>query len=444
METARRSRHPLLPVALHTLGIRSAHTRQLVRAYQSASQGSKQFNTRLVELVALAIHQLAVQVFKMKLNLHHHGDVDSVVFWVRPKPADWEGDWHEIPPRPTIFNHPGFHEHDIYPEAEADMVGYWVRGAFTTASAGLRSAHADSIRRAQVEDRILGGVPAFDRKAEAESSSAPPNIYFHACRRNVTQRIFQLRDDQQQALTRLLLADSAPGLCPLLILGDKQNHVRIDAHEAIIRHQVYRDLWERTPWTREEERRFKRRPKAEIDYPQMREMMESINSLPLSAERIEFSESGIPLEPLPENARFSTPGTQNEESEAQGNMSEAEVEVRASGSVRGKDPAERERSQDTSGFTEAKAEEPASKGPPSKGTSDTALDKGPRGGNGPQEAITSAETEAADSTAFTGGEALDKGSAVDALGYKSETYSEAGSSDSMSGEGRGGKRRRLN
>lgn len=88
----------------------------------------------VVELVAVAIHKLAVDVFKMKLHLHV-GDVESAVNWVRPEPPDHPVAWVEAPPRPTLFNHVGFFEDEIYPEAEADMVGYWA------------------------EDRILGAHP---------------------------------------------------------------------------------------------------------------------------------------------------------------------------------------------------------------------------------------------------------------------------------------------
>lgn len=94
-----------------------------MKAYRLAGEGTKEFKTRLIELVAVAIHQLAVRVFKMKLNLHQ-GDVDSAIDWVRPEPPDYPGRWFEIPPRPTLFNHDGFFADEIYPEAEADMAGY--------------------------------------------------------------------------------------------------------------------------------------------------------------------------------------------------------------------------------------------------------------------------------------------------------------------------------
>lgn len=82
-----------------------------------------------------------------------------------------------------------------------------------------------------------------------------------------------------------------PTPCPLPILGDDQNRIRIDVHEAIIYRRVYRDPWERKPWTRDEVFKFERRPKESIDYPGMQALADHINSLPLSAERVQFSQS---------------------------------------------------------------------------------------------------------------------------------------------------------
>lgn len=204
----------------------------------------------------------------MKLNLHR-GDVESAVNWVRSKPPDYVGDWTELPPRPTLFNHVGFFDHEIYPESEADMAGYWL------------------------EDRILGGVPAFNRMSE--ETGTVPNVYFHSCHKRVTRRIFQLRDEQQQELTDFLLKDTSTlpsGHCPLPILADDSNHVRIDVHKAIIHHRVYRDAWERRPWTGDQVLRFERRPKEEIDYPGMQAFANYLNSLPLTAKKVDFADLG--------------------------------------------------------------------------------------------------------------------------------------------------------
>ena len=217
----------------------------------------------------MAVHQLAVRVYKMNLHMHQ-GDVDSIANWTMPKPADADDTWFVVPPRPSIFNHPSFLDHDVYPEHEADLTGYWA------------------------EDRILGGVVAFDRRGEA-TSSTPPNIYLLPCRRRVTNRLCQLRDDQQGVLESFLLGETAaapPDPCPLPILPDYQNRVRVNVHEAIMHHKVYRDNWEHRPWSIDEVRFFDHRPKPELDYPEVRELLDIVNSAPLSAERVELPHLG--------------------------------------------------------------------------------------------------------------------------------------------------------
>ena len=150
----------------------------------------------------------------------------------------------------------------------------------------------------------------FDRKTERENPDAPPNVYFYACRRDVTQRIFQLLDTQQETLVSFLVAyekTSPLETCPLPILGTDQNDVRVDAHEALIHHRIYRDPWERRPWTREQGQFFNRRPKKEIDYPHMRQVLEHLNSQPVTVKRIEFSESGKPHDSFFEEVDIPSP-----------------------------------------------------------------------------------------------------------------------------------------
>lgn len=98
-----------------------------------------------------------------------------------------------------------------------------------------------------------------------------PNAFIHSCRAKVTNRITQLRDDQQNALLAFFFAE-LPSLesCPLPILPNKENVVRIDVHEATLHHRVYRDVWERRPLSLREIESLQRRPRAEADYPEMR------------------------------------------------------------------------------------------------------------------------------------------------------------------------------
>lgn len=130
----------------------------------------------------------------------------------------------------------------------------------------------------------------FDRTAEVDEFGNqvedPPNVYFHPCRSGVTERVTQLRDGQQQALVDFLLAkhDSSTSVtgktastCPLPILVDKKNTVRVNPELAITLRGIFRDLWERVPLTEDEMDRLVRRPQQAIDYPEAQELSISIN-----------------------------------------------------------------------------------------------------------------------------------------------------------------------
>lgn len=153
-----------------------------------------------------------------------------------PKPEYEDDDWEPIRPLPSIFNHSFYRHSMIYPEGVADMVGYWA------------------------EDRTLGGVVLFDRRAELDPNGdltgEPPNIYLHPSRAKVTFRV-------TQPLVDFLLAKpdsaAAPGNknalqvpCPLPILVDDRNQTRVDPHEALVLRGIYRNIWERRPLDREE------------------------------------------------------------------------------------------------------------------------------------------------------------------------------------------------
>ncbi|KAL8324045.1 hypothetical protein RB597_007662 [Gaeumannomyces tritici] len=91
-------------------------------AYQAAGLGSRAFNTRLIELVALAVHQIAVILFNLDTSLHKE---DGVIEWVPPK-DDWRyWDKHLNGPLPTLMYHPWYVDFEQYPEGAADMVGFW-------------------------------------------------------------------------------------------------------------------------------------------------------------------------------------------------------------------------------------------------------------------------------------------------------------------------------
>jgi len=195
---------------------------KLLEAFQTSPRKSRSFELRLIELTAVALHQIGVLLVHQDLRLHDPAtteslDIAAITSWERPPDM-----WVRVTPYPTLFTQTGFTAFEQYPAGVADMVGYWA------------------------EDRILGGVALFDRSQSWDNVNEP-NVYFQSGRVNVTSRIYQLLGTQQQELLNFLLADTeqSQGICPLPILPSGENRVRIDPVDAIPLHKVYRDPWER-------------------------------------------------------------------------------------------------------------------------------------------------------------------------------------------------------
>ncbi|KAK4247306.1 hypothetical protein C7999DRAFT_32283 [Corynascus novoguineensis] len=146
----------------------------VIRRYQNAAPGSREFKMRLVELVAAAIHQIAVILFQSDDKLHTKEHIHTVVSW--KKESEWVDMGHRNPvlfesrdPHPTLFYHCEYMDHQQYPHGLADVAGYWA------------------------EDRILGGIAVFDRgKSGAECN----DIYLHSAREQYTPRVWRLLDSQ--------------------------------------------------------------------------------------------------------------------------------------------------------------------------------------------------------------------------------------------------------
>lgn len=210
----------------------------------------------------MALHQLGVMLFKNSPHLHQ-GDIEAVLYAKQPYIPPTGVIIH---PRPTMFNHHHYLDDDVYPEGVADMVGYWV------------------------ENRILGGVVIFDRKIDSrppEDTSGEacpddelPNAYLHTSRDRKTDRPWQLNDEKQQRLLDFLLspspspsptpgASNVPILIPIPMLPEKTDNVRVDWWLATFR-RIYRDLWERMPLLDWELQKMERRPRGEVDYPEIR------------------------------------------------------------------------------------------------------------------------------------------------------------------------------
>ncbi|AEO58558.1 hypothetical protein MYCTH_2305981 [Thermothelomyces thermophilus ATCC 42464] len=233
---------------------------ELLYSFQASAPGSRAFHLRLIELAAVAVHQIAVFLYKQDTRVHdHHTNdpdytVDGATSW------DWEppqqsGGYYPLlvppPPWKTLFSHPYYVAHNQYPDGLADVVGYWA------------------------EDRIFGGVVLFDRsqtwrRCDGEGPGASePNFYMHSARDDVTFRLWQVKNEEQEALVGFLLAPTpAPAdNGPLPILPTRSHRVRIDPDRAIVDSKVYRDVWER-PEPLHNRDRDDHRPRNPEDYPE--------------------------------------------------------------------------------------------------------------------------------------------------------------------------------
>ncbi|KAK0670277.1 hypothetical protein QBC41DRAFT_390009, partial [Cercophora samala] len=243
---------------------------KVLNAYQQAAPGSKLFATRLIELVAVALHEFGALLYQLDFCVHKGGReaVDAIAKWKipsKPESYTWMTDEEWCAPDSvcTVFNSRHYLDHDIYPQGVADVVGYWA------------------------EDRILGGVVVFDRRAKEcdgqgsnYSNSNPPNVYLSPSRAKVTIRVTQLRDEQQQTLVDFLLledASKAAEASPLPILVDKQNLRRFKLEESIVKHRIFRDVWERKPLDRNAFNYLSKRPGSEIDDPWVFDLMVRVN-----------------------------------------------------------------------------------------------------------------------------------------------------------------------
>lgn len=122
---------------------------QLIRAYSYSKPDSLEFESRCVEMIAVAIHQIAAYLYNLDLDLGNHKDLAA---WVPPSN---NRDRYMVYPDgklPTIFLHEQYRDFSQYPQGIADMVGYWA------------------------EAQIFGGVVLFDRRGPTSVRNPLPDV----------------------------------------------------------------------------------------------------------------------------------------------------------------------------------------------------------------------------------------------------------------------------
>jgi hypothetical protein len=103
---------------------------QLLSAFQQSHPESQEFELRLIELLAVSCHQIAVHLFELDDGVHKHRLYEE---WRHS--GRKSGEYFA----PTAFFHGSYVDSDQYPNGVADVVGYWA------------------------EAKIFGGVVVFDR-----------------------------------------------------------------------------------------------------------------------------------------------------------------------------------------------------------------------------------------------------------------------------------------
>lgn len=119
---------------------------QTVQAYQNTTPGSVAWKLRLLELLAVAIHDIAATLWSLDDGVHKHAELEA---WRASRLESEQLDADErvnLPPH-TWFWHHDYEDYKQYPKGVADIAGYWA------------------------ETQIFGGVVLFDRGESDEEVS---------------------------------------------------------------------------------------------------------------------------------------------------------------------------------------------------------------------------------------------------------------------------------
>ncbi|EFY88738.1 hypothetical protein MAC_05173 [Metarhizium acridum CQMa 102] len=112
---------------------------QALDSFQNSELGIQACEIALIELVAVACHQIAVYLFQNE-QTHHKGEYEEGLSKEDKLEAKGSDKYQFIPKEPPVpFYHESYLMHQQYPYGIADIVGYWA------------------------EAKIFGGVVLFDR-----------------------------------------------------------------------------------------------------------------------------------------------------------------------------------------------------------------------------------------------------------------------------------------
>jgi hypothetical protein len=118
---------------------------KLLQAYQNTSPGSIAYKLRLLEMVVITCHNIAVFLYQLDDGTHKHAEWEDWLTKKRALTSEEDDQYMDITyAPPTPFYVDLYVDFDRYPNGLADVVGYWA------------------------EHHIFGGAVLFDRGSDEE------------------------------------------------------------------------------------------------------------------------------------------------------------------------------------------------------------------------------------------------------------------------------------
>ncbi|KAG6018355.1 hypothetical protein E4U43_002754 [Claviceps pusilla] len=193
-----------------------------IQAFQSCPPDTREFDLRLLELLAEAVHSIAVSLFNLE-EKSHIGNIQQVVNYTAPPKVLELGSGRTVkkrvlPPYPTLFTFPSYSWHEQYPNGVADAAAYWA------------------------EDKLFGGVLLFNRGVSGSE------------------------------VMEFLKGDSSVA-SPFPLCADEDNAYRYDPYDAMKYHNIYRDIWERKL---PEEKDWDQIRQNTFDYPELKSLFHAV------------------------------------------------------------------------------------------------------------------------------------------------------------------------
>ncbi|KAK3942857.1 hypothetical protein QBC46DRAFT_457253 [Diplogelasinospora grovesii] len=194
-----------------------------LQAFQEATPGSRAFHLRLIEMLAVSVHQIAAYIFDQRDD-HANRNKQYYDAWVteqqRQNAGDKESGYYTYTEPPVVFYHPCYCDYEQYPRGIFDVVGYWA------------------------EAKIFGGVLLFDR---GESETECKELWIHTGKRS-PRTLFPPTPDQFQRFVDFLQSEKSgsgtASSCPLPIRPTKHNRPRWFHYHASKYFHIFRDKYD--------------------------------------------------------------------------------------------------------------------------------------------------------------------------------------------------------